>query len=492
MTTPIKAGDTVWTAEQLSVPPPGHVAYVTWRHHGVDGRVQHVDEQHQIAIVLHHLKPATVGIYHLHELSLAVADQEQPPLHVRKRADAGEELRQLQLERDLARGHQANPEAQSRRVNEEVLQLRARVEELDRRLCQIAHLDELATAEEAVEQIAARCQLYDLLADPEAYDCADPETLASQAVRALRRATEAQSELTGLRSTLMEITGVDVTGGHDPGEVLERLRYLVAALEPLWELDRGLLSQAQESLEQIGRWRELDAEETRDALRGLGGAGDSSPHHTAARLAEVCELLLQVDRAARDSSPVRRCRPGASLEEGEEEPAIQAARAWCELDCRTQRELRAWLGDESDIVATEAHTMAMKVALGAIPRLLELATRPAAGPGEAVVPARVVELYRELHRQIAGFEPRLCDADLSAVMEELYDAGVELPMQGPPRRGEPDPLYELQRGLLECLAPAQLERLACGLRALVGRDAGAGTALLVLADYLEHLAGEAS
>jgi hypothetical protein len=413
--------------------------------------------------------------YRPHELSPAIADQEQPPLHIRKRGDAGKELRQLQLERDLARGHQANAEARSRqlqnrvdeltadsevlqlraaladangdlaeildaltggeiaegetvpqiawRVNEDVLQLRARVEELkqgraavkarattalrtlraafrlragcdlvtdaaedaaaeagalrarveelDRRLCQLAHLDDLATAEEAVEQIAARCQLYDRLADPEAYDCADPETLASQAVRALRRATEAQSELTGLRHTLVEIAGLPMTEEHDPADVLERLRYLVAALEPLWEPDRGLLSQAQESLEQIGRWRELDAEETRDALRGLGGTGDSSPHHTAARLAEVCELLLQIDRAAHDSSPVRWCRPGA-------------------------------------------------------------------------------------------------------------------------RRGEPDPLHELQRRLLECLTLEQLTRLAGGLRALVGHDAGLGTAGHVLADYLEHLAGEAS
>jgi hypothetical protein len=184
--------------------------------------------------------------------------------------------------------------------------LRSRVEKLERELadsgdsfyhrcCQALRLTEDGIPPgQVVERIAARCQLYDRLAD--AYGEPDPDRLACSALIARTRAREQARALTDLRHTLIEIAGLDPTEEHEPSQVLDRIRYTVAALGPLWELGPGLLSRAQESLELISRWYELNAEDTRDALRGLGGPEDSEFVHAAARLAEVCELLLQADR----------------------------------------------------------------------------------------------------------------------------------------------------------------------------------------------------
>lgn len=113
--------------------------------------------------------------------------------------------------------------------------------ELYRRVCQALHVEEDSMPiAELADKVLARCQLYDRLADPEAYDVADPDALANVVLTALgtvrsqaRQLEQLADELIGVRQELADM--VDAEHGTAPEIVLERVQRRAKAMQHLIE-----------------------------------------------------------------------------------------------------------------------------------------------------------------------------------------------------------------------------------------------------------------
>lgn len=264
-----------------------------------------------------------------------------------------------------------------------------------------------------------------------------------------RQLAEADREIEGLRVRQQRLEGervavVAALADGQGGDLIELARRRAQELQALKVLHRVTAAACPPP---GGAIRGYPVGEIRAALRALddlGASEEPEPDEPAPEPSDAGLTALQLAERVEELEPYRRLYERLSAPEAYDVESPEALAAVA-LGART--ELAQLVAED-----TAAQQLASEVDEQQLETMADLIDATATGGIWA-------ELALFCRRMAAAGEPA-----------------------APTRPAEP-------HQLTECLTPEQLQRLAGGLRALVGSGAGAGTALVVLADYLEQLAG---